>query len=57
MLSCCPCCSINVGMLWITTVSMGLVRLDTNTRQFTTYLLDPTQPGKPERELDGGCLF
>jgi signal transduction histidine kinase/ligand-binding sensor domain-containing protein/CheY-like chemotaxis protein len=33
------------GMLWIATLKMGLVRLDTNTRQFTTYLLDPTQPG------------
>ena len=33
------------GMLWITTSSFGLVRLDTNTRKFTTYLLDPNQPG------------
>ncbi len=33
------------GMLWITTARMGLVRLDTNTQQFTTYLLDPSQPG------------
>jgi signal transduction histidine kinase/ligand-binding sensor domain-containing protein/DNA-binding NarL/FixJ family response regulator len=33
------------GMLWITTARMGLVRLDTNTGQFTTYLLDPSQPG------------
>ncbi|MBK8901293.1 MAG: response regulator [Anaerolineaceae bacterium] len=33
------------GMLWITTAKMGLVRLDTNTQQFTTYLLDPSQPG------------
>ncbi|MFZ6028164.1 MAG: two-component regulator propeller domain-containing protein [Chloroflexota bacterium] len=33
------------GMLWIATASMGLVRLDTKTQKFTTYLLDPTQPG------------
>ncbi len=33
------------GMLWIVTASMGLVRFDTKTQQFTTYLLDPTQPG------------
>ena len=31
-------------MLWIATSSMGLVRLDTNTGKFTTFLMDPTQP-------------
>jgi signal transduction histidine kinase/ligand-binding sensor domain-containing protein/DNA-binding NarL/FixJ family response regulator len=33
------------GMLWIATASMGLVRLDTKTKKFTTYLMDPEQPG------------
>ena len=33
------------GILWITASSLGLVRFDTHTRKFTSYLLDPTQPG------------
>ena len=33
------------GKLWIGTATMGLVSLDTKTGKFTTYLLDPTQPG------------
>ena len=33
------------GMLWMGTTSSGLVRFDTHTRKFTTYLLDPKQPG------------
>jgi len=33
------------GVLWIATIDMGLVRFDTNSRKFTTYLLDPAQPG------------
>jgi signal transduction histidine kinase/ligand-binding sensor domain-containing protein len=33
------------GMLWIATSRMGLVRFDTKARKFTTFLLDPTQPG------------
>jgi ligand-binding sensor domain-containing protein len=33
------------GILWIAASSLGLVRFDTNTRKFTSYLLDPTQPG------------
>ena len=33
------------GVLWIATVGMGLVRFDTNSRKFTTYLMDPAQPG------------
>jgi hypothetical protein len=32
-------------MLWLGTVRWGLVRFDTHTRKFTTYLLDPKQPG------------
>jgi signal transduction histidine kinase/CheY-like chemotaxis protein len=32
-------------MLWIATATMGLVRLDTQKKQFTTYLLDPAHPG------------
>jgi ligand-binding sensor domain-containing protein/signal transduction histidine kinase len=33
------------GMLWIGTVSSGLVRFDTHNRKFSTYLMDPNQPG------------
>ena len=33
------------GILWIATNDMGLVRFDTNSRKFTTYLLNPAQPG------------
>jgi ligand-binding sensor domain-containing protein/signal transduction histidine kinase len=33
------------GMLWIGANNSGLVRFDTHTRKFTTYLMDPTQPG------------
>lgn len=33
------------GMLWMGTTHSGLVRFDTHTRKFTTYLLDPKQPG------------
>ena len=33
------------GMLWIGTARWGLVRFDTHTRKFTTYLMDPNQPG------------
>jgi len=33
------------GMLWIATASSGVVRFDTHTRKFTTYLMDPKQPG------------
>ena len=33
------------GMLWIGTTNSGLVRFDTHTRKFTTYLIDPNQPG------------
>jgi PAS domain S-box-containing protein len=33
------------GVLWIATSDMGLVRFDTNSRKFTTYLMDPAQPG------------
>lgn len=35
------------GMLWIATSNWGLVRFDTHTRKFTTYLMDPSQPGNP----------
>ena len=34
------------GMLWLGTATSGLVRLDTHTRRFTTYLLDANQPGR-----------
>ena len=34
------------GMLWLGTATSGLVRLDTHTRKFTTYLLDANQPGR-----------
>jgi signal transduction histidine kinase len=33
------------GMLWLGTVRWGLVRFDTHTRKFTTYPMDPKQPG------------
>lgn len=33
------------GMLWVGTASMGLVRLETSTGRFTTYLPEPAQPG------------
>jgi ligand-binding sensor domain-containing protein len=33
------------GMLWVATSNWGLVRFDTHTRKFTTYLVDPSQPG------------
>jgi len=33
------------GVLWIGTGHWGLVRFDTRTRRFTTYLLEPNQPG------------
>jgi ligand-binding sensor domain-containing protein/signal transduction histidine kinase len=33
------------GMLWMGTASWGLVRFDTHIRKFTTYLIDPNQPG------------
>jgi len=33
------------GMLWIVTATSGVVRLDTHTRKFTTYLIDPKHPG------------
>jgi len=33
------------GGLWIGTGHWGLVRFDTRTRRFTTYLMDPNQPG------------
>ena len=33
------------GVLWMATTHWGLVRLDTHTRKFRTYLLDPSQPG------------
>ena len=36
---------------------LGLVRFDTHTRKFTTYLMDPTPAGQPGRELDAGRLF
>jgi signal transduction histidine kinase len=32
------------GILWIGTTQWGLVRLDTDTRKFTTYLIDPNHP-------------
>lgn len=35
------------GMLWLATSNWGLVRFDTHTRKFTTYLMDPSQPGNP----------
>ncbi len=35
------------GMLWMATSNWGLVRLDTHTLRFTTYLMDPSQPGNP----------
>ena len=35
------------GMLWMATSNWGLVRFDTHTRKFTTYLMDPSQPGNP----------
>ena len=33
------------GMLWMGTSYWGLVRFDTHTRKFTTYLLDPNRSG------------
>jgi ligand-binding sensor domain-containing protein/signal transduction histidine kinase len=33
------------GMLWVATSNWGLVRFDTHARKFTTYLMDPSQPG------------
>ncbi|MBV8552833.1 MAG: hypothetical protein JOY54_16175 [Acidobacteriaceae bacterium] len=33
------------GILWIATIDTGLVRFDTNSHKFTTYLMDPAQPG------------
>jgi len=33
------------GMLWLGTNTSGLIRFDTHTRRFTTYILDPSQPG------------
>ena len=33
------------GMLWSCSDNSGLVRFDTHTRTFTTYLMDPNQPG------------
>ena len=36
------------GMLWMATAISGLVRLDTHTRKFTTYLLDPNHPGSQD---------
>jgi ligand-binding sensor domain-containing protein/signal transduction histidine kinase len=33
------------GMLWVATSNWGLVRFDTHARKFTTYLIDPSQPG------------
>ena len=35
------------GMLWMVSTHAGLVRLDTNTRRFTSYLLDVNRPGSP----------
>lgn len=35
------------GTLWMATSNWGLVRFDTHTRKFTTYLMDPSQPGNP----------
>jgi signal transduction histidine kinase len=32
------------GALWIATATMGVVRLDTTTKRFTSYLLEPRQP-------------
>jgi ligand-binding sensor domain-containing protein/signal transduction histidine kinase len=51
------------GILWIAASSLGLVRFDTNTRKFTSYLLDPTQPGSQVANAvhdiysDGGSLW
>ena len=36
------------GMLWMATAISGLVRLDTHTRKFTTYLIDPNHPGSQD---------
>jgi signal transduction histidine kinase/ligand-binding sensor domain-containing protein len=33
------------GMLWLASSNWGLVRFDIQTRKFTTYLMDPSQPG------------
>ena len=33
------------GKLWIATTNSGLVSFDLHTRKFTTFLLDPNQPG------------
>jgi PAS domain S-box-containing protein len=33
------------GKLWIGTTNSGLVSFDVHTRKFTTFLLDPNQPG------------
>ncbi len=51
------------GILWIAGSSLGLVRFDTNTGKFTSYLLDPTQPGSQVANAvhdiysDGGNLW
>jgi signal transduction histidine kinase len=36
------------GMLWMATAISGLVRLDTHTRKFTTYLIDPNHRGSQD---------
>ena len=35
------------GMLWMVSTHAGLVRLDTKTQSFTSYLLDIDRPGSP----------
>ena len=51
------------GTLWIGASSLGLVRFDTNRRKFTSYLLDPSQPGNQVANAvhdiysDGGSLW
>ena len=32
------------GILWLATQTSGLIQLDTHSREFTTYLLDPNHP-------------
>jgi ligand-binding sensor domain-containing protein len=51
------------GSLWIATVTMGIVRLNTRTNRFTTYLLEPKNPGSQsvnwanDLYLDGTAIW
>jgi ligand-binding sensor domain-containing protein/signal transduction histidine kinase len=51
------------GMLWVATSNWGLVRFDTHARKFTTYLIDPSQPGNQVANwtqdvcFDGGGIW